>query len=135
LARRGARDRVPLQFVQASVALGEAQVQVRPATGGVAQIAVAQWFLGGIAPYPPFMAYGAGQLGSVGDVATEIYASGAVQPLAAVSWSDALANGGLSVDDVSNGVGLAFVAVGPAPSLGDGPWWNDFTMTVVLADP
>jgi hypothetical protein len=135
MSRLAEPDRLPLQFVQASLALGETQVQVRPGNGSVAQIAVQSWFIGGIAPYPPFMGFATGQLGSVGQTATEIYQTGGVQPVAAVPWSEAFAQSDLDEGDVSDGVGLAFVAVGPTPSLGEGPWWNAFTTTVVKADP
>lgn len=135
MSRLADTSKVPLQFVLGSLGVSDVAVRVMPGAGATAQQAVDKWTFGAIAPYPPFMALGVTQLGNPSQSSIELYAPGSSSPLVSTLWAQPLDNGGLTADDVRNGDGLAFVAVGPAPSIAPGPWWNGFTYVAVRADP
>lgn len=128
-------SKIPLQFVQASLGVSDVQLRVKPGNGSTAQQIVNTWTFGAIAPYPPYLSLGLSELGNVGQTTIELYTTGSTSPLSSTVWGQAFANSELEEGDVKNGVGLAFVAVGPVPSFDAGPWWNGFTYSVVLADP
>lgn len=135
MSRLTTANKLPLQFVQASLGVSDVQLRLKPGNGSTAQAVLTEWTFGSIAPYPPFMSLGTGQLGSVGSTSIELFITGAADPLTSSSWSQAFANSDVTEADVVDGVGLAFIAVGPTPTFDAGAWWNGFTYTAVVANP
>jgi hypothetical protein len=127
-------DKVALQFAQASAAMAPYDLRVKSAQLAPAQLVVAKWSVGAIAPFPPYMALSEQTLLSPDEARVGVY-EGAQNPIFEVPWSVAFGNGPLTAADVKNGRGLVFVAMGPAPTVNAGPWWNPHTYTVLLADP
>jgi hypothetical protein len=135
MSRLTENGRIPLQFVQASLAIDDVQLRVKPGNGSTAQPILTEWTFGAIAPYPPYTGLGTENLGNVGTTSIELYLTGSQSPLVTAPWSQAFANGTVLEDDVQNGVGLTFVAVGPTPNLTGGAWWNGFAYSALLSDP
>jgi len=136
MSRLGPDDKLPLQFVHASQTLGDAVMRLRPGVeGGVAQYLVTQWSYGAIAPFPPYADYATADLIDLNLVELHLYLSGEPEPLSVVPWPQAFAGSALTLDDVTDGRGLVFVAVGPSPTIAPGAWWNGFGYAVLPADP
>jgi len=127
---------LPLQFVHASLGLADAVMRLRPGIeGAVAPYLVTQWSYGAIAPFPPSLEYATAELVDLSLVELHVYLSGEPEPISVVPWPAAFANSVLSLDDVTDGSGLVFVAVGPDPTVAEGSWWNGFSYAVLPADP
>ncbi len=137
LSRIGAGgDQLPLQFVHASQGLGDAVMRLRPGVeGATASYVVTQWSHGAIAPFPPNLEYATADLIDPSQVELHVHMSGEPEPISVVPWPEAFANSLLSLDDVTDGSGLAFVAVGPNPTVAEGSWWHGFSYAVLPADP
>ena len=128
-------DKVGLQFAQASAAMGPHDLRVKSADLAPAQLVVAKWSVGSIAPFPPYLALSEQVLVTPDEARVGVYEGAAQNPIFEVAWSVAFDNGPLTAADVQNGRGLVFVAVGPAPTVNAGSWWNPHTYTVLPADP
>jgi hypothetical protein len=136
MSRINGPNGVPLQFVHAARGLEASEVRVKPGLGGaMAQIVADPWSHGAIAPFPPYLALSTQGLVSPPDASIELASLMNGQLVSSTTWSDAFAQSSLDVADVADGVGLTFVAVGAAPTIGEGPWWHAFTWTVVASDP
>lgn len=135
MSRIAQLDKVPLQFVQASAAMPSYELRVKSNALAPAQLVLASWSLGAIAPFPPFMAFSEQVLTAPNEARIGVYQGAPNNPIFEAPWSVAFSNSSVSTSEVDNGRGLVFVAVGPAPTLSAGPWWNEHTYTVLLADP
>ncbi len=135
MSRLTASNKIPLQFVQASVGLSDVQLRIQPGNGATTQSVLTEWTFGAIAPYPPYLALGTEQLGGIAQTSIVLFANGSDSPIVSTAWGLAFSNSTLTENDVQNGVGLAFIAVGPTPTVTAGSWWNPFTYGVVLANP
>jgi hypothetical protein len=136
MSRLTEADKLPMQFVHASQALGDAVMRLRPGVdGGIAQYLVPQWSHGSIAPFPPYLALATADLFDLPSTQLEVYLPTEAEPISAVPWSVAFATSLLPIGEVSDGTGLVFVAVGPKPSVAPGSWWNGFSYAVLVADP
>jgi len=136
MSRLTEADKLPMQFVHASQALGDAIMRLRPGVdGAIAQYIVPQWSHGAIAPFPPYLALAKADLFDLATTQLEVYLPIEPDPISAVPWSEAFAGSLLPIGEVSDGTGLVFVAVGPSPSVAAGSWWNGFSYAVLAADP
>lgn len=137
MSRIAPLDKVALQFAQASAAMPAHDLRVRSNDVAPPQLVVAKWSIGAVAPFPPYTALSKELLLTPGDARVGVYEGAAQDPIFEVAWSVAFDNGPLTAADVTNGRGLVFVAIGPAPTLTppSGAWWKPHTYTAVLADP
>jgi hypothetical protein len=135
MSRIALSDKVPLQFAQASVAMPPYDLKVKTHASASPQAVITGWSLGALQPFPPFLVLSQQALAQPNEARLGVYPSSAQDPVFEAPWSVAFANSELSASDVQNGRGLVFVAVGPAPTVPVGPWWQGHTYTVVLADP
>lgn len=128
---------VGMQFVHATAATPTSDLRVKPGVdGAVSYLAVPDWSLGAIAPYPPWWTLSLPALGNVPEAALEIH-SGPNAMEHATSFAEALGNSTLGESDLVEGEAFVFVAVGASysapPEASD--WWRGLTHTVLRADP
>ncbi len=134
MSRIPAADKVPLQFAHATVAAEQVTtLRLVPGVDASQLTVISQWSLGAVAPHPPYAYLSASDLGDTSVL--QLYQAGMAEPLSESTFAEAFANSPLAPQDMSDGVGLIFVAVGAAPQAAPGPWHQDFTFTVVRSDP
>ena len=137
LSRQTSPSHVGMQFVHASAATAPSYLKVGPGIdGAVATMAVSQWSLGAIAPYPPYWYYSRATLGTVGEATLEL-STNVSTPEHRASFADALDNSELEASDLVDELGFAFVMVGAASTMAlePGAWWHELTYTVLRSDP
>jgi hypothetical protein len=129
-------DRLALQFVHAAAGLAVSDLWLLPGQDNVpAFIAVEDWSLGAIAPFPPFSKFPVSTLGDVGASQLEVFPANQGSAIVSTPLSGAFANSALSAADLVDERGMVFVAVGAAPTAGSGSWWRPFSYTAVWSDP
>lgn len=137
LSRATQAGALGLQAVHASTYPAAANVHVAPAGGNGSSFAIADGIAPGVlAPKTATFSYQRQSFGpSPGDASLVFQDKSSTSPLAGIPLSQALANGGLSDADFQDGASFTFVAVGPHPGAGQGPWWSPFTFVVVPNEP
>ncbi|MCC6521917.1 MAG: hypothetical protein IT373_04585 [Polyangiaceae bacterium] len=131
-------DKVSLQVAHASLGTVTPSLEVRltPGVANAGPMTIAtQWTFGAVDPYPPFAKLAKAGLGTVTEAKLALQQQGQPTPLAERTFADALALGDVPLAAIEDGAGLVFVAVGPAPNVGAGPWWQGFELTLVRAEP
>jgi hypothetical protein len=127
--------RVGFQYVNGVGAAPTLSASLQPGASGVpAQLIADDIPLGGALPYPPSFAFGASQVGAVGNAAVLTVAP-PNSTASNVQLQTALAAAGLGSANVANGKDIVFVGVGATPGTPSGSWWNDFTVVAVANDP
>lgn len=123
-----------LQVVHASVALPV--VDVGLTSGDTSEwVVAAELSLGAIAPFPPYFAVSAVELGPPSAVSIRTYPPGQGNPTSEVSLGEVLDRSALAPADIIDGEGFVLVAVGATPGAGAGPFWHELTYALVRADP
>ena len=136
MSRLGDAGKIPMQFVQGSQAALSMRLLVRAGQDASTALLVKNgWTWGSYAPYPPFANFSDVSIGNVGNARIELNSTSGAQAVAQVPFAIPFALAGLPIEEVSNGQGLVFVAIGAGPQLASGSWWQNFTFTVVKADP
>jgi hypothetical protein len=137
LSRQTSPSHVGMQFVHASAATAPSYLKIGPGIdGAVATMAVTQWTLGAIAPYPPYWQYSRAALATVDEATLEL-STDASTPEHRASFAEALANSELQASDLVDELGFTFVMVGAASTMAPEPgaWWHELTYTVLRSDP
>jgi hypothetical protein len=136
VSRIAVDNRIGMQFMQGSLAMPEADVRVLAGDATASPVlAVQSWSVGAIAPYPPLDHYSLASLGVVPEATIELFTTSGSTPVHVASFADAFAASDLSLDELSDGDGIVFVAVGSAPGLAPGGFWNELRYTVVAPSP
>jgi hypothetical protein len=133
LSRDVARDRVGLQFLNASAALGTGKLVSLFLNEDTYEIASGVVY-GEIEPRPPRQRIAVQLLeANIDGAALKLYAGNGSTPSLAADWSEVRATAGIS--ELENARVYTAVLVGPHPSLTRGAWWNGPLLTVVDNDP
>ena len=136
LSRVKSNAHVSLQGVNATTVFDKIDVYFRPGFDGFQdQLLVEKLAAGSIGPFPPSNKIDFSEIGNTNEAQVGASKTPSAMASARLSFIDALAAGGISPSDVSNGKGFAIVAVGADPAAGAGDWWNPLTFVVVPTDP
>lgn len=136
MSRQTAAARIGMQFTHGSAAMQQARLRVKAGIDGASSyVAVNQWTLGSILPYPPWFQFRRQDLGSVGEAGFEVYTASSSTPAHESTFAQAFAHSELGEEDLVDGEGFVFVAVGAMAGVPAGDWWHELSFTVVRADP
>lgn len=128
LSRLTMPSKLSLQFVQAAAAMPVVDLSMRAGKDAASPVIVApDWAPGSIAPYPPWSEYALDDFGVVSQATIEVYNNNNfTTPAHTALLGNVLDQSGISLVDFADGQGFAFVAVGPLPGVGPGPWWHAY---------
>jgi hypothetical protein len=133
LSRQLSSEHVALQVVHASLANAQVELRARPPFPSMAQgLPIGSVHMGQVAPRPASIQNTLFDLGSARRYQVSVEAEGSA--LFSQSWTQVLANGGLS--ELKNGHGYALVFNGPRADLKAVPnLWNAGVLTAIAVDP
>jgi hypothetical protein len=136
MSRIGALNKLPMQFVHASMGLGTASLRLSPGFDGAVGFHVANpWKVGGIAPFPPYEKFSVVELGTLDEAKLSVYGQGAAGPLSEDDFEAIFGASELALSSLSDGEGVAFIALGASPTVPPGGWYEPFRWVAVPSDP